>query len=215
MITEPAPAPKPSRVPLYVAGGVGLVVGALVVGVLWLTVGSSGSGGLGGSPGPVAAPAKLGTYQRFADIPSQATGNGKTVADRTNAWNARTAQLISGAYDGAAATVETYASADLQVIFTVEVVRASSPGLFVPYQDPKALGLAAPEQDVRRFGSVECIVRTQPTSENSDTPPPVIGADCQRSEGGLTVRIPSVGGDLGEKPDQVAALVGQAFDAIG
>jgi hypothetical protein len=209
--TEPAPTPS-SRVPLYVAAGVGLVVGALVVGVLWLTVGSSEDGG---SSGPIAVPAKVGDYQRFADIPGNASGPGKATAERTSAWNRQTAQRISAAYDGAAATVETYARPDLQVIFTVQVVRANSSGLYVPYQDAKTLGLAEPDQDVKTFGKVQCIVHVQPKAAENEGPTQVVGTDCQRTGGGLTVRIPTAGGDLGEHPDQVAAVVDEVFTAIG
>ena len=211
MTTEPAPS---SRVPLYVAAGVGLVVGALVVGVLWLTIGGSDDG-VAGSSAPVTAPAKVGQYQRFADVPGNASGPGKTTAERTSAWDSQTAQRISAAYDGAAATVQTYATADLSVIFQVQVVRANAPGLYVPYQDPKTLGLAEPEQDVKTFGAVQCIVHVQPRAAESQAPTQVVATDCQRSGGGLTVRIPAAGGTIGEHPDQVAAVVDEVFTAIG
>ena len=45
--------------------------------------------------------------------------------------------------------------------------------------------------------------------------PQVIATDCQRTGGGVTVRLPATGGHLGEHPDQVAALVNQAFTAVG
>ena len=211
---SPAPSPRSSRVPLYVAAGVGLVVGALIVGVLWLTVGSSG-GGVGGSSSPVAAPAKVGEYQRFADIPGNKSGPGRATADRFTSWNSQTAQRISAAYNGAAASVETYAKSDLSVIFSVQVVRANAPALFVPYQDPKALGLAEPDQDVKTFGKVQCIVHTQQRAAENPGPSQVIGTDCQRTGGGLTVRIPTTGGGLGEHPDQVAAVVDEVFNSIG
>jgi hypothetical protein len=212
-MTEPAPPTRPVRAPLYVAAGVGLVIGALVVGLLWLTVGDSDDG-VGGSSTPVTAPAKLGDYQRFADVPGNTSGPGKAAADRTTAWDRQTAQRISDAYHGAAATVQTYTTADLRVIFSVQIVRADSPGLFVPFQDPKTLGLAAPNQDVKTFGAVQCVVHIQSQAAENPGPIQVVGTDCQRTGGGLTVRIPTAGGDLGEHPDQVAAVVDEVFTAI-
>jgi hypothetical protein len=214
-MSEPAPPARPVRAPLYVAAGVGLVVGALVVGLLWLTVGGSDDGGgVGGSSAAVTAPAKVGVYQRFAEVPGNTSGPGKAAADRTSAWDRQTAQRISDSYHGAAATVQTYATPDLGVIFSVQVVRADSPGLFVPYQDPKTLGLAAPNQDVKTYGAVQCVVHIQTQAAENPGPVQVIGTDCQRTGGGLTVRIPTAGGNLGEHPDQVAAVVDEVFTAI-
>ncbi|TDQ00998.1 hypothetical protein [Labedaea rhizosphaerae] len=220
MTTEPAPAPVPtststSRVPLYLAAGIGLVVGALVVGLLWLTVGGSDDDAIGGGgSAPITAPAKVGEYQRFAEVPGNASGPGKATAERMSAWDSQTAQRISTAYDGAAATVQTYAKADLSVIFQVQVVRANAPGLYVPYQDPKTLGLAEPQQDVKTFGAVQCIVHVQARAAESESPTQVVATDCQRTGGGLTVRVPTAGGTLGEHPDQVAAVVDEVFTAI-
>lgn len=215
VITTPVPAqqPRPSRALFYVVGGAGLVVGALIVGVLWLTLGAGG--GFDGDSAAVTAPAKVGDYQRFADLPMSQRDPGKATADRYAAWNKQTAQSLSAAYDGAAATVESYASDDLRVIFTMHVVHATAPGLYVPYQDPKVLGLKTPDQYVQTFGAVQCIVHVQPAPIESDSEPKVVATDCQRTGGGLTVRIPTTGGDLGEHPDQVAALVDQAFAAVG
>ena len=208
----PSPAAPRSPAPLIVAGAIGLVVGVVLVGALWLIVGGTS----GTDSDPVSAPAKLGDYQRFGDVKGGGSSDTQQrVASHVADSDTRSGQLLADAYGGAGAAVQTYASGDLRTTFELSVVRASTPGLYVGYQDAEYLGLAAPPREVKQFGNVQCVVQNEQASAGSETPPRVVQSDCQRVADELTVRIRPTSGELAQHPDQVATLVDQAFAALG
>jgi hypothetical protein len=202
-----------------------VVGGAALVAAICALAGCSGSGS-GSSPvrtgaNPVGtaaltAPDRLGGYSKFADSPLSRQGRGKATADRVRSWNERSVERLSRTYGGAAATVETYADDGLETRFSLLAARASTPfPPFVPYQDPAALGVAKPTQELVSFGDVACVVRNDSTPAGRT---PRAGsahvASCVRTGPQLTVQIQDVGGDLGEQPAAVARLVDEAWSAL-
>ena len=190
---------------VLVSGIAGLAIGALVVGLLWLTLGGSTEGGA--SSAPVALPASVGEYHRFGDqsVNQQAAAQG-AVAQQAE-WDKQTAEHLSAAYHGAPAAVATYTTANLDPLIHVLVVRAPSPDLFAPYAELNTLGAKVPEKEAKTFGDVHCIVQNDVANA-----PRVLATECRRSDAGLTVHIPPVSA---LDPHQVAAVVDEVFDALG
>jgi hypothetical protein len=198
-----------------VTGVVGLVVGALVVGLPWLLSSSGGGGGLGGSSGAITAPGSLGSLKSLHEASVQVGGDkGAANADRQAADDVRSAKLMSTAYGGAAATVAHYADEELDDIVALSVVRADSPEPFVQYQNLKELAEAVPQNELVRTGDVACLVFNADFVKSGPEPTDgVMTTLCQRTGNGLTVQVrPS--GDIQHHPDQVAALVDNAWDAV-
>jgi hypothetical protein len=197
---------------VVVSGIAGLAIGALVVGLVWLTIGGSAEKDV--SSAPIVAPAKAGEYQRFADVPVNQQPAAKTAVENQTNADKESAKLLSASYHGATATVETYASADLDVRIPVYIVRASSPELFTPYTDTKVLQIKAPEHELKKFGDVTCIVQNSFTGNASPDQPTVWASECQRTSATLTVHIPGMSNPLGKQPEQVAAVVDEVFNAV-
>ena len=211
MVSNPAPR-SASRV--LVPAIVGVLVGAAVVGGLWLTVGSSSDDlptASGAATDPITPPAKVGDYRFFADVPLNKEPRAQQAVRSADARDAENTKRLSAAYRGAAAVVKTYSNNDLLAFVPAYVVRASSPGLVAPYSDPKDLGLPKPEYEPMTFGDVECVAHNQPTTGGHSE---VYATECQRTSANLTVHVPPVGGPIGQHPDQLAAFVGELFDAI-
>lgn len=212
----PAPVPPRRRgVPLaLVTAVVGLVVGGLGVGLPWLLSGGGG-GGLGGSSAAVLAPGSLGDLKSLHDASVQVAGDkGAANAQRQAADDVQSAKLLSTAYGGAAATVAHYADEELENIVTLFVVRADSPEPFVPYENLKELAEAVPQNELVRVGDVACVVfNSQFVKSGPEPTDGVVTTLCQRSGNGLTVQV-RVGGDIQHHPDQVAALVDDAWASV-
>ena len=209
----PAPPSRGGgRATVVVAAVVGLVVGAGVASGAWLLFGSGG-GSIGGSSAAVSAPARLGDYYRFPDVPKARQADGrsgdmKDMVDRQVKWDKESATRLSASRDGAGAVVQRYVNVDLESMFSLEVVRSPSPSpQYVAYTDAEYLGLDKPPDEMLEFGSVSCVVRNDPSG-------PAHTINCQRTSGDLTVSVTQVNGDLGEKPKAVADLVDEAWSQV-
>lgn len=203
----PAPTPPNGRANgraiAVVAGFVGLAVGAAVVAGAWLLFGNDG----GGSSSPISAPEQVGDYYRFADVPLLQDEDRRPVDYRVEA-DRRSSERLSAANGDAGAFVQQYSDDELENGFSLDVVRAPSPALYVPYSDPKYLGVDKPLEEVREFGDVACAMRNLTSGESTVT-------RCLRTDAGLSVTISGVTGDLAEQPEQVAALVDEAWSQLG
>lgn len=189
---------------------VGLVAGAGLASGAWLLFGPDG-GAIGGSSAEVSAPARLGDYYQFSDLPKVREGGGDLteMVDRQARWDQESSTRLSTSRDGAGAVVQRYASEDLESMFSLEVVRSPSPSpQYVSYSDPEDLGLDKPLDEVIEFEEVSCAVRNDPSGQSFVT-------NCQRTRGNLTVTVAQVNGDLNEKPEAVAELVNEAWSQVG
>lgn len=207
----PAP-PNGRRAITVVAAVVGVVVGAGLASGAWLLFGGGG-GAIGGSSTAVSAPARLGDYYRYPDLPKVRERNGQDgdmtqMVDRQTKWDKESSTRLSASRDGAGAVVQQYSNAELESMFSLEVVRSPSPSpQYVPYSDPKYLGVDKPPDEMIEFGPVSCVVRNDPSGETHV-------ATCQRTSGDLTVTVTHVNGDLGGKPEAVAEVVNEAWPQL-
>jgi hypothetical protein len=210
-------APPPNRggggrATVIVAAVVGLVVGAGLATGAWLLFGGGG-GSIGGSSSAVSAPARLGDYYQFPDLPKVRQRDGqsdamKDTVDRQAKWDRESSTRLSASRDGAGAVVRRYANVDLDSMFSLEVVRSPSPSpQYVPYSDAEYLGLDKPLDEMLEFGSVSCLVRNETSGQT-------FVINCQRTSGDLTVTVAQVNGDLNEKPEAVADLVNKAWSQV-
>lgn len=204
--------PQRRHVPVpLVAGVIGVLIGALGVGLPWLL---SGGGGGGSSTASLSAPSTLGSllsYQNAsARFGSRALANARQHADD----DGQSTRLLSAAYGGAAALVAQYSDNELNSMASLLIVRADSPQPFALYENLKETGLAAPVNEVERFGAVSCLVQNVAIGSSATEPAQDVYASyCQRSGPGLTVQVrPS--GDISHHPDQIAALVDDAWFAV-
>jgi hypothetical protein len=200
----PVPAPPNGRgngrAIALVAGLAGLAVGAAVVGGAWLLFGNDG-----GSSTPISAPERVGDYLRFADLRiNRENDKAKSTVDARADADRRSSEQLSAANDDAGAFVQQYSDEELENGFSLDVVRAPSPGLYVPYTNPEYLGVEKPIEEVLEFGDVSCAVRNQTSGDT-------FVSLCLRSDGDLSVTISHLNGDLLQKPEQVAALVDKAW----
>jgi hypothetical protein len=160
-------------------------------------------------------PPRLGAYVRAEDAKINRTGPGKKNAARIVAWSRRTAAALAAAYGGAAAGAQDYSDDSFENLFLLLAVRAPTPRPVVPYVDAAYLGLVRPPDEVRSFGAVSCVLHNDATATgHTPAPDSVHTVLCQRSGPHLTVQLRSVSGDLGNHPDQVARLVGEAFASL-
>jgi hypothetical protein len=202
----PVPTPPNGRAPVRAiavfAGVAGLLVGAALTSGFWLLFGNEN-----GSSSSVSAPARLGDYHRFADVPRLASGdNQRKTVDRQTRYDKESSARLSAAHGGAGAVVQQYATEDLDAMFSLEVVRARSPfPPYVPFSDAKDLGLDKPLEEVVRYGSVACAVRNNPGG-------PAFVMTCLRTGDDLTVAITHVTSELA--PADVAKLVDQAWSEV-
>ena len=201
-----------------VAAVVGALLGAAVVGVLWLALGGDDDGedAAAADTTPLAAPTALGGYVPAGGAPALQNENGQRQIERISRLNQRTAQQLSEAFGGAGAVAATYVDDELLTFVPLVAVRAQSPQPWVPYQDPADLHLARAPQEVLRFGDVSCVVQNQPTPEGQEpAEDAVITTSCVRTGPGLTVQVLYPGPDLGHQPARVAQLVDEAWASLG
>jgi hypothetical protein len=198
--TPPNGGSSPRAIAVF-TGVAGLIVGAALASGAWLLFGNGDP-----SSSPVSAPARIGEYYRFPDVPKLASGeNPRKTVDRQNRYDRESTTRLSAAHDGAGAVVQRYSNADLDAMFTLQVVRAPSPKPFVPFTDPEDLGLDKPMEEVLEFGSVSCAV-------HNGTGQPPIAVICLRTTDDLTVSITHVNGDIA--PADVASLVDDAWSEV-
>jgi hypothetical protein len=191
---------------------VGAVVGALVVGSIWLLFGDGGGPDVSGS-----TPDRVGDYGRFADAQVNQSDKGKQNVQRVQDWNRRSAERLSAAHHGAKAAVESYTDDRVEQQFTLLVVDAQVPfPPFVPYQDAAYLGLKRPPDELRELGDVACVVRNDPSPASGggdDDPKATHVISCVRT-GSSTVEIRNVSGDLAGDPQKVADLVNEVWSKL-
>lgn len=222
----PAP-PGPRRAAWYTrpvpVGLVGLLLGAAVIGVPWLLTrdDSSDGGGrgslTGGSTAALSAPEKLGRFahQDAAAKALSTDGSADKNAKRFAAADRRSTGLLSTAYGGAPAVVQSFADPKFENLFQLTAVRARSPRPFVAYQDPAQLGLVVAPNQMTSLGKVDCVIYNDPTNSGGTPASDSVHVNsCQRTGDGLTVQIRQVSGDVGHDPHQVAGLVDQAWAAL-
>jgi hypothetical protein len=209
--TAPAPRPRPTRP--VVAGLIGVLVGAFLVGVPWLVLSL-----LGGPSGQApTAPANLGGLGKAQDaITKVAATRGKAQIDRITKTDQETAVRVSAAYNGAGAVVQVYQDERLARSLQLIAVRAPSPELFAPYEDVQALGEAKPGTELVRIGAVQCLLHNNPAAPGT-TPDPDLSfvMSCQRTGPGLTVTVRSMGTEGNHDPQELAGIVEQAWREIG
>ncbi|WP_329048092.1 hypothetical protein OG738_37405 [Amycolatopsis sp. NBC_01488] len=174
-----APAPR-SRLTRPVATGlIGVLVGAVLVGVPWLVLSL-----LGGPSGQApTAPANLGGLSRAQDAIAKVDAvRGKAQIDRVGKTDQETAARVSAAYGGAGAVVQDYQDEGLLRSVQLIAVRAPSPELFAPYEDVQALGEAKPGTELVRVGAVQCLLHNDPVAPGA-TPDPdrSFVLNCQRT----------------------------------
>lgn len=206
-----APQPPSRRAPVAVVTAViGVVVGALGVAVPWLLTGTGGNG-IGGSTASLSAPSTLGDLASFQQASAHFGKQAGTIAQQHAADDVQSGKLLSAAYGGAGALVKEYSDDQLNDMASLFVVRADSPQPYTPYENTKELGVAVPLNEVEQFGAVNCLVQNEAVGPSG--PPPtedVFTSYCQRSSPDLTVQV-RVSGDISHHPDQVAALVDDAW----
>ncbi|WP_212238943.1 hypothetical protein [Catenulispora pinistramenti] len=206
----PARAGSPLRSPV-VAGVVGLVVGAVVVGVPWLLT-SSSSSPFGADKSALTAPASIGAFTPMVKNSKTPAATLKTMEESATVG----AKNLSAAYGGAAAVSQEYSDAGLENYVVLEAVRAQSPIPYVPYEDAHALGMDKPEQEIDTFGQVHCLIANIPVAVGQAAQPNGTSAvTCERTSAHLTVRLRFGGdGDVMHSPQQAAALVDTAWGEL-
>ncbi|WP_328839422.1 hypothetical protein [Streptomyces europaeiscabiei] len=205
-------------------GLVGLALGAGLVGGAWLITGdddtsvSSRTAGSRAVPGSdLSAPEKLGGFlhQDRAVLDLGKGADGQEMAKRNRAWDSESGERLSEAYGGAAAVVQTYADSSLESFFQLTAVRGPTPRPYVPYEDPKALGLERPTNELVTFGKVDCVVHNLPTNAGGEPAPDSVSTvSCQRGDAELTVLIRNATGDASHEPSRVARLVDEAWGEL-
>jgi hypothetical protein len=212
------PAPPPRR-PLFArpvaTGLIGVVVGAFLVGVPWLVIGLLG----GPSAQPLKLPDTLGgftTTQAAATKIAKGGPAGKAQIERADKAESENAARISEAYGGAAAVFRSYSDEGLESGFQVAAVRAESPELVAQYEDTQALGQAVPTTELKRIGSVQCLVHNEITPLGQPVDPEkAFVMNCQRTGGGLTVQLRNTTTEDAHDPARFAAVVEEAWTALG
>jgi hypothetical protein len=98
---------------------------------------------------------------------------------------------VSDAYDGADAVTALYGRESDSPLVVTAVQAESGPPLPTGFDDPKALGLAAPLNELVDEGDVTCLVTRNPTpaEEGDDDASAPVAVLCQRTDGDLTVRV--------------------------
>jgi hypothetical protein len=194
-----------------VVGVVGLLVGAFIVGAVWL---ASGSGTLA-STEQISLPAKMGEYVPFAEAERNKDQRAQPMLARIKQSDEQNSKRLSEANLGAAATVRSYSNQDFSDSLTVMAFRARSERpQYVPYEDAQGLGLARPMNEMLEFGDFSCSVRNDTTIAGSNPEPGSTHTiSCSRTDGTLTVEI-RPGGDVADRPQRVAELVDETWRAI-
>jgi hypothetical protein len=199
---------------LLLSGLLGLVIGGLVVGVMWLSSGSPNS--VAGTQS-ITLPDTIGEFVPFGQVTLNKTARGAQNAARIESWDEQSSLRLSKSAGGAAAIVRAYADNELRNQISVLVYRgpASPNPPFVPYQDANTLGLVHPPEEVEQFKDVSCVTHNDPTSVGQvPLPNSAHTISCVRTTGKLTVEIRPTG-DISNEPQRVAQLVDEVWNALG
>lgn len=202
-----APSKRPWTIPAALAG---VVAGAAMVGIAWLVLSPSAAAP---TSAPLNPPDTLGGIDRMqitvAKI-SKRPDAAQQQVDQEDRADRENAARISAAYSGAAAASRIYMDPKAERGYKLTAVRAGSPGLVAVYTDT-SLNVPGPFEEIRRFGDVECQIRSD---QREPTAAPVAKV-CQRTGPGLTVRLePGFTTDGSLDPEKMAAAVAEAWDAL-
>lgn len=171
--------------PLALGALLGLVI-AVGVGAILTATGVMEFGGTAGpDTRPIVLPTEVDgmTDASSLTLPGSADRSMRELIGQLPEIVPRAEQDLSAAYGGASAKVQAYANPDLSKVVLVEVIRGDSPGLTVV---PTSASSGATTTVIRR-DTVECMVLQIPQSSGSKAR--TIPTVCQRSGGGLTVRV--------------------------
>jgi hypothetical protein len=186
----------------------------LLLALVLVLLGGSGSAVAATRDKALTAPAKVGPYIRDAAVKKYTSGPGLKLVQRYAAWSQKTAAAISAAYGGAPALMERYADESLETSVALYAVRAPSPKLWAPYADAAWMGIVSPETDTRTFGDVTCLMQNAPTPRgHKPAKDASIAVRCQRSDAHLTVMI-EARGPIEYSASRVSALVDDAWSSL-
>lgn len=151
------------------------------------------TGVIGAGSRPDTTPIALPATAHGLTISTAVIGNdGPEQTARYDRGRQATIAQVSAAFGGAAVDVQTYADAELSTFVGAQAIRARSSGLTIAWVHSAAdLGLAQPQQEVRAFGPVECLVLQQQLVSAGGNPDPSTETSviCQRTAEGLTIRV--------------------------
>jgi hypothetical protein len=124
------------------------------------------------------------------ELPDEVGGLAIDDSDRARDLYDYNDDEVSDAYDGADAVTALYGRESDSPLVVTAVEAESGPPLPTGFDDPEALGLAAPLNELVDEGDVTCLVTRNPTpaDEGDDASAPV-AVLCQRTHGDLTVRV--------------------------
>ncbi|MDT7806080.1 MAG: hypothetical protein QOI78_9513 [Actinomycetota bacterium] len=209
-------SPGEHRVPARTrAGAAPAADAARAAGTAAVTAAACPAGGT--TPQPLKAPDTLGGLSRAQDAIAKVDSvKGRPQIDRVDKTDRETGSRVSAAYGGAGAVVQQYQDDRLLRSFQLIAVRAPSPELVAPYEDVQALGVAKPSTELVRSGAVQCLLHNDPAAPGS-TPDPEQSfvMSCQRTGQALTVTVRSLGTEGNHDPQELAAVVEEAWAALG
>ena len=124
------------------------------------------------------------------ELPDEVGGLAIDDSDRARDLYAYNDDKVSDAYDGADAVTALYGRESDSPLVVTAVAAESGPPLPTGFDDPEALGLSAPLNELVDEGDVTCLVTRNPTpaDDGADASEPV-AVLCQRTHGDLTVRV--------------------------
>jgi hypothetical protein len=195
------------------AGLIGLLIGALVIGGVWL---ASGSTAAGVGTQSITIPQSIGEFVPFEQVDLNKSAKATDNVARVESWDEQSTLRLSKASGGAAAAVRSYSDKDLRNQISVLVYRATaSPNpQFVPYQDANTLGLVHPPEEMEQFSGVSCVLHNDPTPVGTNANPNSVHTiNCVRTGPELTVEIRPTG-DISNEPQRVAQLVDEVWNSL-
>lgn len=192
-------------------GVAGALVGAAIVGLVWLLAGGDdSSSGASVDRTPLTAPERISAYSKLTDVPITQTAAGKQVAAHRAVIDKKTADAVSKAFGGAAAIAVEYADPSLSLVPLLIAVRAPSPTPWFPTEDLALEKIVKPRNEVRKVGDVTCVIQNAPTKVGKKpAPQSAVLQSCMRTGPKLTVVLDNV--QSFSQAEQVAPLVDDAY----
>jgi len=200
-----------ARSSTILVGVAGALIGAAIVGLVWLLAGGDGSSESASvDRTPLVVPKRISAYSRLTDLPITQTAAGHQVAAHRVVIDKKTAEAVSKAYGGAAAIAVEYADPSLSLVPLLVAVRGASPTPWFPTQDLALDKVVKPADEVKKVGDVTCVIKNAPTKAGQKpAPQSAVLQSCMRSGPRLTVVLANV--QSFAQPEQVAPLVDDAF----